>query len=237
MNDLRFAFRQLRKNPGFLAVAVLTLALCVGANVVIFAVVDSVILRPLPFREPDRLVTTVNAYPKAGVPRAGSSLPNFYDRREAIVAFEKTAAIRDGTVIVGELGSPKRVPIERVSPEFFVTLGVLPARGRFFTEDETENARSRVVVLTDAYWGAHFNADPNVIGREMRVDGLNATIIGVLPPKFHYPSGHAQLYFPLASDPEERGVKNRHSNNLQIVARLRPGATFAAAQAQIDELT
>ena len=236
MNDLRFAFRQLRKNPGFLAVAVLTLALCVGANVVIFAVVDSVILRPLPFREPDRLVTTVNAYPKAGVPRAGSSLPNFYDRREAIVAFEKTAAIRDGTVIVGELGSPKRVPIERVSPEFFVTLGVLPARGRFFTEDETENARSRVVVLTDAYWGAHFNADPNVIGREMRVDGLNATIIGVLPPKFHYLSGHAQLYFPLASDPEERGVKNRHSNNLQIVARLRPGATFAAAQAQIDAL-
>ena len=85
MNDLKLALRQPLKNPGFTAVAVLTLATCLGANVVIFAVVDSVILRPLPFRESDRLVTTVNAYPKAGVPRAGSSLPNFYDRREAMM--------------------------------------------------------------------------------------------------------------------------------------------------------
>src|SRR5437667_12407223 len=117
MNGLKYACRKLAKAPGFTAVAVLTLALCLGANLVIFAVVDSVILRPLPFREPDRLVTTINAYPKAGVPRAGSSLPNFSDRREAIAAFDKTAAIRDGTVIVGEIGSPKLVPIEPVSPE------------------------------------------------------------------------------------------------------------------------
>src|SRR4030095_3891345 len=140
------------KNPGFTAAAVLTLALCVGANVVIFAVVDSVLLRPLPFREPDRLVTTINAYPKAGAPRAASSLPNYYDRREAIAAFEKTAAIRNGTAIVGEEGSPKRVQIERVTPEFFATLGVAPGRGRFFTEEEKVYARSHVVVLTDAYW-------------------------------------------------------------------------------------
>src|SRR6266571_7212498 len=143
MNDLKYACCKLVKVPGFSAVAVLTLALCLGANLVIFAVVDTVLLRPLPFRQPDRLVTTINAYPKAGVPRAGSSLPNFYDRREAIAAFEKTAAIRGGTGIVGEIGSPKRVPIERVSSEFFATLGVVPARGRFFTEEETENARSR----------------------------------------------------------------------------------------------
>src|SRR5207245_10990290 len=129
MNDLRFAFRQLMKNRGFTAVAVLTLALCLGANLVIFAVVDSVLLRLLPFRQPDRLVTTINAYPKAGVPRSGSSLPNYYDRREAIAAFEKTAAIRGGTVIVGEAGSPDRMRIEGVSPDFFAALGVPPARG------------------------------------------------------------------------------------------------------------
>jgi predicted permease len=236
MNDLKFVIRQLLKNPGFTAVAVLTLTLCVGANVVIFAVIDSILLRPLPFREPDRLVTTINAYPKAGVPRAASSLPNYYDRREAITAFEKTAAIRDGTAIVGEEGSPRRVAIERVSPEFFATLGVVPARGRFFTEEETEYARSRVVVLTDAYWRAHGNADPNVVGREMRVDGLKATVVGVLPRGFRYLSSQAQLYFPLASDPDERGVQQRHGNNLQIVARLKPGATLAAAQAQVDAL-
>ena len=236
MNDLRFAFRQLMKNRGFTAVAVLTLALCLGANLVIFAVVDSVLLRPLPFRQPDRLVTTINAYPKAGVPRSGSSLPNYYDRREAIAAFEKTAAIRGGTVIVGEAGSPDRVQIERVSPDFFAALGVAPARGRFFTEEETAYERSGVVVLTDAYWRAHFNSDPNVLGREMRVDGLKSTIVGVLPPGFRYLSSRAQLFFPLASAADERGIQRRHSNNLQIVARLKPGATLAEAQAQIDAL-
>src|SRR5438477_5793298 len=236
MNDLKFAFRQLLKNPGFTAVAVLTLALCVSANVVIFAVVDSVLIRPLPFRDPDRLVTTINAYPKAGFQRSGSSLPNYYDRRQAISAFEKTAAIRGGTAIVGDVGSPERVQVERVSPEFFETLGVAPARGRFFTEEEMEYSRCGVVVLTDAYWRAHFNADPKVVGREMRVDGLSVTIVGVLPRGFRYLSSRARLFFPLASAPDERGIDRRHSNNLQIVARLRQGATLTEAQGQIDAL-
>jgi predicted permease len=236
MNDLRFAFRQLLKSPGFTTVAALTLALCVGANVAIFAVVDSVLIRPLPFREPERLVTTINAYPKAGVQRSGSSLPNYYDRREAIAAFEKTAAIRGGTAIVGDAGSPERVQVERVSPEFFATLGVAPALGRFFTEEELEYSRSGVAVLTDGFWRARFNADPNVLGRGLRVDGLNVTIVGVLPRGFRCLSSRARLFFPLASGPEERGIERRHSNNLQIVARLRPGATLAEAQAQIDAL-
>src|SRR5262245_56297588 len=236
MNDLKYACRKLAKAPGFTAVAVVTLALCLAANLVIFAVVDSVLLRPLPFREPERLVTTINAYPKAGVPRSGSSLPNYYDRREAIAAFEKTGAIRGGTVIVGEAGSPQRVQIERVSPDFFAVLGVSPARGRFFTEEETHYERSGVVVLTDAYWRAHFNADPNVLGRELRVDGLKSTIVGVLPAGFRYLSSRAQLFFPLASSADARGIQQRHSNNLQIIARLRAGATIAAAQAQIDSL-
>src|SRR5437879_13286754 len=102
MNDLKFAFRQLLKNPGFTTVSVLTLALCVSANVVIFAVVDSVLIRPLPFRDPDRLVTTINAYPKAGVQRSGPSLPNYYDRRQAISAYATTPAIRDGPAIVAQ---------------------------------------------------------------------------------------------------------------------------------------
>ena len=106
MNDLKFALRQLLKSPSFTVVALLTLALCVGANVVIFAVVDSILIRPLPFPEPDRLVTTINAYPKAGVPRSGSSLANYYDRRAAIAAFARIAAIRAGTAIIGEKDSP-----------------------------------------------------------------------------------------------------------------------------------
>jgi len=236
MNDLKLALRQPLKNPGFTAVAVLTLATCLGANVVIFAVVDSVLLRPLPFRDPGSLVTTVNAYPNAGVPRAASSLPNYYDRRTAIAAFEKTAAIREESVIIGGEGSPKRVPIARVSSEFFATLGVNPARGRFFAEEEMELERSRLVVLTDDYWRAQLNADPNVVGRDLRVDGLQSTIVGVLPAGFRYLSSRVQLYLPLASNPENRSAQNRHANNLNIVARLRPGATLLAAQVQIDAL-
>jgi predicted permease len=236
MNDLKLAFRQALKNPGFTAATVLTLGICLGANVLIFAVVDSVLLRPLPFREPDSLVTTVNAYPKAGVPRGASSLPNYYDRRAAIAAFEKTAAIREESVIIDGDDSPRRVPIARVSSEFFATLGVKPARGRFFTEDEMEPESSRMVVLTDDYWRAQLNADPNVIGRQLRVDGFQSTIVGVLPAGFRYLSSRIQLFLPLASNPENRTAQNRHSNNLNIVARLRPGATLVAAQAQIDAL-
>src|SRR4029453_10517247 len=138
MNDLKLTSRRLLKNPGFTVVVLLTLALCVAANVVIFAVVDSVLLRPLPFRDSGRLVTTINCYPKAGVARTGSSLPNYYDRREAIAAFEKTAAFSGSTEIVGEGQAPHRVPSERVTPEFFATLGISPAIGRSFTEEETE---------------------------------------------------------------------------------------------------
>lgn len=236
MESLRFTLRKLRKSPGFTIVGVLTLGLCIGANVVIFAVVDSVLMRPLPFREPDRLVTTINSYPKAGVPRSSSSLPNYYDRRTAIGAFETTAAIRADTVIVGEPGSPQRVAIERVTPEFFETLGVVPAAGRFFSEEELDISRSGVVVLRDAYWRAHFNADPDVIGRSLRVNGVSCEVIGVLPRDFRYLSSRAELFFPLASSPDDRGVKRRHSNNLQVIARLRQGATLADAQKQMDAL-
>lgn len=236
MNDLKFAFRRLRKNAGFTTVALLTLALCIGANVAIFAVVDSVLLRRMPVPEPDRLVTTVNSYPKAGVVRAGASLPNYYDRKSLIGSFAKTAAVRSGTVIIGEAGSPTRVPVERVTPDFFATLGVPVWLGRSFTEEELEYSRSGVAILTEPYWRAHFQADPNVIGREMRVDGLKVTVVGVLPKGFRYLSSEAQLYFPLASGADERTVERRHSNGLQVIARLKPGATLGQAQAQVDTL-
>jgi predicted permease len=231
---LRQTLRRLRRERAFTLTALFTLALCVAANVAIFAVVDAVLLRPLPFREPDRLVTTVNSYPKAGAPRASSSLANYYDRRTGIDAFASTAAIRRSSAIVGAAGSPDRVDAERVSPEFFSTLGVAPAAGRFFTEEEMELAQSATVMLTDSYWRTHFHADPTIVGQTMRIDGNPATIVGLLPPGFRYLSSKAQIFLPLASKPEDRIAKERHSNNLQIVARLKPGVTLAQAQAQID---
>src|SRR6266849_716189 len=120
MTDLKFAFRQLLKDPGFTIVAVLTLGLCLGANLAIFAVVDSVLLRPLPFPEPGRLVTLFNTYPKAGIERLGASLPNYYERRGNVPAFSHISALRYDSAIVGEAGSTEQEQVMRVSPEFFL---------------------------------------------------------------------------------------------------------------------
>ncbi|MPY87531.1 MAG: hypothetical protein GEU99_06390, partial [Luteitalea sp.] len=150
--DTRHAVRLMRRSPGFTFTALATLALCLGANLTMFAVVDSVLLRPLPFPDADRLMSVFNTYPKAGVPNDGCSLTNYYERRGKIAAFSLVAAYRDGTSVIGETGATERVPTTRVSPEFFETLGVLPAMGRGFTEEETSYRADRVAVLTHGFW-------------------------------------------------------------------------------------
>ena len=136
VTDLRQTLRRLARERGFTATVLLTLALCIGANVAIFAVVDAILVRSLPFPDPERLVNVINSYPGAGVERAGASLPNYYDRRQLIKAFASTAIIQGGSAIVGEAGAPNRIERDRVSPEFFATLGVPLLMGRTFTENE-----------------------------------------------------------------------------------------------------
>ena len=234
--EFRYAARLLLKTQGFTAAALLTVALCLGANLTIFAVIDSILLRPLPFPESGRLVTLFNSYPKANVERDGSSLTNYYERRGRIPAFSSLSIYRYGTATVGEPGSSAREQITQVSPDFFATLGVGPLQGRVFTEQETSFQSDAVAILTYDYWRQHFNADPHVIGRQIRVDDLAKTVVGVLPPGFRFLSSRAQLFLPLASRPEDRTPAGRHSggNVIQMIARLRPGATLAQAQAQID---
>jgi hypothetical protein len=234
--DLKQTFRRLARERGFTTTVVLTLALCIGANVAIFAVVDAVLVRALPFPNADRLVTTVNSYPGAGAERSASSLPNYYDRKELISAFESTSIQQGGSAIVGEAGSPTRIQRDRVSPEFFETLGVPLAMGRTFTDEEMLYANAQVLILTDSFWRNHFDADPDIIGREVTVDGLTNIVIGVLPPGFRYLNSRAQFFIPLASSMEDRAPNRRHSNNMQLIARLAPGTTLAMAQAQVDAL-
>ncbi len=238
INDIKYAFRQLRKSPGFTAVAVLTLAICIAANIVIFAVTDAILIRPLPFPEADRLVIAFHNYPGAGVEHEACSLASCYEWREAITAFESASASQAGSVIIGEAADrePQRVVCERVTPDFFDTLGVKPALGRFFAEEEAEPSRSSVVVLTDTFWRSHYNADPGVLGRDIMVEGKVMTIVGVLKPGFRYLSSRAKLFFPLASTLQDRGPYQRHNTSVQVIARLAPGASLAAAQAQIDAL-
>ena len=234
--QLRYAWRLLRKTPGFTITALLTLAVCLGANLTIFAVINSVLLRPLPFPEADRLVTVFNTYPRAGVDRDGASITNYYERRGQIPAFASTSIYRYSTAIVGESGSTEREQAMEVSPDFFSTLGLGPIAGRAFKEDETSFGTNHVVVMTDGFWRHNSNADPNIIGKKIRMDGNPTTVVGVLPPGFRFLSSEARLYFPLASRLEDRTPLQRHSggNSIQMIARLKPGIPLAQAQELID---
>src|SRR5713101_7771353 len=234
--QLSYAARLLRKTPAFTATALLTLAVCLGTNLTIFAVIDSVLLRPLPFPEPDRLMMIFNTYPKAGVDRDGSSLTNYYERRGRIPAFASLSIYGHGTEIVGEPGSTERLQTMRVSPDFFSTLGLGPAIGRTFTDEETTSETNHVAILSDTFWRQRYNADPNVIGKQIRVNSVPRTVIGVLPPSFRFLSSDARVFLPLASRPEDRAPSRRHSgrNLIQMIARLRPDATLAQAQSEVD---
>jgi predicted permease len=234
--QLSYGARLLRKTPGFTATALLTLAVCFGANLTIFAVIDSVLLRPLPFPGPDRLMMIFNTYPKAGVDRDGSSLTNYYERRGRVPAFASLSIYAYGTEIVGEPGSTERLQTMRVSPDFFSTLGLGPAIGRTFTDDETTSETDHVAILSDAFWRQRYRADRNVIGKLIRVNSVPRTVIGVLPPSFRFLSSDARVFLPLASRPEDRAPSQRHSggNVIQMIARLRPDTTLAQAQSEID---
>ena len=173
-----------------------------------------------------------NTYPKAGVDRDGSSLTNYYERRDRIPAFASLSIYCYGTEIVGEPGSTERLQTMRVSPDFFSTLRLGPAIGRTFTDEETSSETDHVAILSDAFWRQRYNADPMVIGTQIRVNSVPRTVIGVLPPAFRFLSSDARVFLPLASRPEDRTPSRRHSggNVIQMIARLQPGATLAQAQ-------
>ncbi|MCU1325747.1 MAG: permease [Bryobacterales bacterium] len=230
--QFRHAFRALGKTPKFTATALLTLAICLGANLAIFGVVDCILLRPLPFPEAERLVTIFNSYPKAGVDRDGSSFTNYYERRGRIPALSGLAMYRYETAVVGESGATERREIARVTPEFFEVLGAR-LKGRSFTEEETTPELNSVVILTEAWWREHGKPE---LGTQIRLNGVARSIIGVLSPDFHFLSSRARLFLPLSSTPEQRSPRQRHNggNARHLIARLKPGASLNQAQAQID---
>jgi len=235
MNNVRFAFRQLRKSPAFTITALATIAICLGANLAIFAVINSILVRPLPFPDADRLVTIYNTYPKAGVENDGSSITNYFERRGNIPALESLSIYMERSEVVGEPGSTDQVGVIRTSPDFFATLGVRPALGRSFTEEEWIG-QGNVVLLTDAFWRERFNSDPKVLGRQTRINGIPKEIVGVLPPGFGFLSSGARLFVSMKFNEEQRSAKARHSGGgaVHMIARLKPAATIAEAQAQID---
>jgi predicted permease len=231
--DVRQTLRLLLKEKTFSVTVLLTLAICIGANVAIFSVIRTVLLEPLPFYEPDRLVTVNNSYPGAGAARASNGSVDFFQRRENVPAFQEVALYQGGSNTVGEAGGTERVSSLRVTPSFFPLLGLQPAMGRAFTEDEMEVGAHQKALLTHGYWQEQFGGAPDVVGRELRVDGRPYAIVGVLGEDFPMLFGpEARLVLPVAFSPEDRELDAWHSNNFQMVARLSAGATIQQAADQ-----
>ncbi len=237
LRDVRFGLKLLLKEKTFSATVLLTLAICIGANVAIFSVIHAVLLEPLPYAHPDRLVTIYNSYPGAGAVRASSGSTDYFMQRGSIAAFEEEAQYQGWGPTVGEAGSTERVRAMRVTPSFFPLLGVQAALGRTFTEDEMDVGNHRKVVLTWGYWQEHFAGSADAVGQDLRVDGEAYTIVGVLPKNFRVVgSPDTRLFGPIPYTSEQRSIGNWHSNNYELMARLRPGATVEQATSQIAAL-
>src|SRR5262245_50922351 len=187
LQDLRFAVRLLWKDRGFAVTALLTLGLCIGANAAIYAVVHAVVLRPLPFPQSDRLVLLYNSYPRAGIDRSSSGVPDYYDRRREMDVFEELALFQPrGQTIGGVNGEPQRVTGLSVTPSFFRLLQIQPLRGRLFSEAEGEVGKNRFVLLSYPLWQESFGGRDSAIGQELRINGIAHTVVGVLPRGFAF---------------------------------------------------
>jgi putative ABC transport system permease protein len=230
LQDLRYGVRMFLKQPGFTLIAVLTLALGIGANTAIFSVVNAVLLRPLPLAEPERVVWLSDMLPQAGA--VPTSLPEFLDWKDQNQSFEQLAAFLNSSMFIDTGGGTQDMPVGLVTPEIFALFRVNPILGRTFTNEETLPGRTRVAVLGHSMWQSHFGSDPNVIGKTIDLDGVAYTIIGVMPGGFSFPD-RAELWRPLRINPN---ALDRGPHYLHVVGRLKPEVTLTQAQAEMSTL-
>ena len=197
VSDVQYGTRLMWRNPGFAAAALLTIALGIGATTAVFTVVYGVVLRPLPYREPSRLVSIWSTAPRMGLPRAFVTAANYRDWIAQNQSFESLALVRHiGNFNITGGGEPERVQGARVTASLFTTLGVMPALGRGFVEGEETIGQEFVVILGDGLWTRRFGRDPSVIGRSVQLNGQPYEIVGVMPPGFAYPSGDFDIWVP-----------------------------------------
>jgi putative ABC transport system permease protein len=234
LHDLRYAARLQRKNPGFTIVAVIALALGIGANTAIFSVVNTVLLRPLPYKDPGRLVMVWEDATKHGYPRDTPAAANFVDWRDQNQVFEGMAAIADTSFNFTGAGDPERLEGRRVSANLFPLLGVEPQIGRVFTAAEDQPGAQRVVLLSDGLWQRRFGGDSGIVGQALTLNGESYTVVGVMPARFQFPSSDDEAWVPIAFTQQEAASRGRHY--LEVLARLKPGVTLAQAKSEMSTI-
>jgi predicted permease len=236
LSDLSFSIRLMARDRVFTIGAVLTLMVCVGANAAIFGVVRSVLYRPLPYHEPDRLVLLYDSFPGAGVEWAGTSIPNYVDRLALKDVFESQALYQSRGLDVGLAGSAERVRAMEVTPSFFHLLGTAPFRGRDFSDADGVTGQHRKAILDQGYAQKTFGSVDTALGRELQINGETFQVIGVMPAGFAFSDPDVRIWVPLAFSNEERSEDRRFSQNHDELARLAPGATISQAKQRVDAL-
>jgi predicted permease len=234
--DVRYALRRLAAAPGFTLAVALTLGIGIGANVLVADLVDGVYFRSMPWRDDGRLVYIEDSNTKQGPDADGGmiSIPDYLDRRESAPALEDSALYLNTDLNLIGVGPPERLRAIRATPSLFTTLGVGAALGRTFVDDEATPGRDKVVVLSDTLWRNRFNADPNIVGRDLDLSGETYRVVGVMPPSFLFPTRDAQVFVPYAFTADEKKDEARFTGFTQGIGRLAPGATPADVRAQSD---
>lgn len=234
LSDVRHALRLLIKDRSFTVTALLTLALCIGANTAIFSVVQSVLLRPLPVPDADRLVLVLNSYPNAGAPRAAAAVPDYFDRLKGVTALEHMALYRRGGLTLGVEGGAERLVSVTATPSFYQLAGAVPVAGSLLTDADAGEGAPRRVLLSHSLWQQKFGGSLSAVGDEIRLNGNVHVIAGVLPADFTVLWNDIDVWLPTQFTANEKSDNSRHSNNWTMVGRLKDGATLSQVQQQLD---
>ena len=232
LKDISFGFRSLLKRPGFTAVAIITLALGIGANSAIFSMVNAVLLRPLAYPQSEQLVQFDGVNPQKGITQSNMSVPDFADWQSQNQLFEQMAGFVTGGSLLVSGDETERVRGSDVTAEFFPLLRINAALGRTLQPDDSQKGSESVVVLSHGLWQRRFGSDPNIIGTKVKASGKESVVVGVMPVGFDYPA-RTELWEPFPVDPLAERRDNRY---LSVITRLKPGITLAQAQAEMHAI-
>jgi putative ABC transport system permease protein len=246
LKDIQFALRQLLNQPAFTTIAIVTVALAIGANTAVLSLVNALLIRPLPYKAPNQLVLLWERFPPQGLERIPVSAPEYLDYEKQLTSFEKIGAFNYAAYNLTTGDVPERVAGAVVSPGVFPLLGVEPIKGRFFTKDEGAEGRDDVVVISARLWQRRFNSNPTIVGNKISLNGRPHTVVGIMPQQFDFPlplfnvqgarfASRADIWKPVAFTTDELAA--RYSRSYSVIGRLRPAVSVAQAQAEIDTVT
>ena len=234
LSDTRYALRNLLRRPAFTIIAVVTLALGIGANTAIFSAINALLLKPLPFPELDRVVAIWDKLPSRGVMHNEVTVANYLDWQAQNQSFEQLALYRWWSANLTGIDPPERIQGFLVTANFFDAVGMKPIMGRNFSAEENQPGKDAVAIITHSLWQRRFGGDPNIVNKTITINSVVRTVIGVMPERFNFPKG-SEVYAPIAMTPEL--MKSRGNHSYYVIGRLKPGASIEGSQSEIDNIS